>query len=308
MTLTTVLLTLAASAGFAIAAPRASRALPPSVGTWLMAAGGVVAAASTATALALVGFRALAQTEPLTDRGHWSDAVLAQHDPVSAPAAVAALALLALALAAGASAVLSRARATLAGFRLAREIGGGELAVLDTPACSAFAVPGRPGRIVVTTAMLRRLEAAQRRALLAHERAHLRQHHHLFQSVTAVAAALNPLLRPLREAVALSCERWADEAAANTASRRDVADALQRTAGARPPAPAVALAAAGADVSARLAALEGPAPRLRPGRAVLLVALLAVAVVAVGVGMHSTEHLFELAQAAWRSSHPLSPR
>lgn len=304
--LTTVLLTVAASAAFAVAASRASRALPPAVATWLMAAGGALAAAASATALALVGFRALARTEPLTDRGHWSDAVLAQHDPVSTPVAVATLVLLAILLGAAVRASIARARATATGFRLAREIGGGELAVLDTAACSAFAVPGRPGRIVVTTAVLRRLEGGQRRALLAHERAHLRQHHHLFQSVTAVAAALNPLLRPLREAVALSCERWADEAAAGTATRRDVADALQRTAAVRPTAPAVALAAAGADVTARIAALHSPPPRLRPARAALLLALLAVAIVAVGVGMHSTEHLFELAQAAWRASHPLT--
>jgi len=298
-TLTT---TVAASAAFGLAAPRLSRPLPPAVATWLMAVGGLLSAAATSTALALLGFRVLAQTKPLTEQGHWSDAVLAYRDPLGTPVAVAALALLAALLALGLRTAIRRGRATATAFRLAYRMGGGELAVLDAPTPSALAVPGRPGRIVVTSALLRRLDGAQRRALLAHERAHLRGHHHLFQTAAAVAAAVNPLLRPLRPAVAMSCERWADEAAARSSTRRDVAAALLRAASDAPlAAPSVALAVTGGTVAARVAALAHPPPRLSPARAALLLGLLAVAVAAAGYGMHNTEHLFELAQAAWRA-------
>lgn len=302
--LTTLAITAAASAAFGVAAPRLSRATPPAVATWLMSSGAVLSAAATTTALALVGFRVLAQTGPLTEQGHWSDAVLAHYDPVSTPVAVAALVALAVVLAAGIRAVLVRTAATVSAYRLARDVGGGELAVVDAAHQSALAVPGRPGRILISSGLLRRLDAGQRRAVLAHERAHLRHHHHLHQSATAVAVALNPLLRPLRPAVQLSCERWADEAAARTTARGTVATALLHAATrVRSPLPAGVLAASGADLVARVAALDRPAPRLRVGRTVALTGVLAVALGAVGYGMHDTEHLFELAQAAWRATH-----
>jgi len=46
--------------------------------------------------------------------------------------------------------------------------------------------------------MLRTLSADERRALLAHEAAHLTYRHHVYTQLTDVAAAANPLLRPLR--------------------------------------------------------------------------------------------------------------
>jgi Zn-dependent protease with chaperone function len=50
----------------------------------------------------------------------------------------------------------------------------GDLAIVQDPAVHAYAVPGRYGRVVVSTGMLRTLSGPQRRALLAHEHAHLR--------------------------------------------------------------------------------------------------------------------------------------
>jgi hypothetical protein len=87
-------------------------------------------------------------------------------------------------------------------------------------------------------------------------------------------------------------------------SRSAVAETLVRAAVGGPRTlPSTVLAAAAADVVSRVAALDGPAPRLRIGRASLLIGVLATAAVAVGYGMHDTEHLFELAQAAWRARH-----
>lgn len=69
----------------------------------------------------------------------------------------------------------------------------------------------RGGRVVVTTALLDRLRPAERRALFAHERAHLAARHDRFLLAVQLAARANPFLRPLRTAVAYTAERWADE-------------------------------------------------------------------------------------------------
>jgi Zn-dependent protease with chaperone function len=95
------------------------------------------------------------------------------------------------------------------------------LVVVDAHEPIAYAVAGAGGRIVVSTAMLRALASDERRVLLAHEAAHLRHQHHLYVAITDIAAAANPLLRPIARAVRRAVERWADEvAAAEVGDRR----------------------------------------------------------------------------------------
>jgi hypothetical protein len=85
-----------------------------------------------------------------------------------------------------------------------------------------------------------------------------------------VCAAVNPVLIPVREAVAFLVERSADEhAAAVTGSRELVARALATVALAggatgRVPAWRTALPFAGCGVSARVAALHSDPPRPEP--------------------------------------------
>jgi beta-lactamase regulating signal transducer with metallopeptidase domain len=89
--------------------------------------------------------------------------------------------------------------------------------------------------------MIRALSPAEREVLLAHERAHAAGFHFLFTVAARLAAAANPLLRPVSAAVAYSVERWADEhAAAATGDRPLTARAVARAAlaaKASPPAP-----------------------------------------------------------------------
>ncbi|MFH9012088.1 M56 family metallopeptidase [Streptomyces sp. NPDC017943] len=128
--------------------------------------------------------------------------------------------------------------------------------------------PGRAlrrgrGRVVVTTALLERLRPAERRALFAHERAHLTARHDRFLLTVQLAARANPFLRPLRTAVAYTAERWADEEAARVVgSRRTVARAIGAAAlvSRGTPAPTLAGLAAPGPVPRRVAALLGPAP------------------------------------------------
>jgi Zn-dependent protease with chaperone function len=303
-----VYLPLLFSGLFGVTAPVLARRLPPAVGTWLLSVGGLLAAAGSAASLALLGFTLVGQSPLLAARGHWSDTTLRHADPVAAPIAAAATAALLLVSVRFVRAGLRRLAALHAAYRLAAVLptSGGELAVIDRPAQQAYAVPGHPGRIVVSTGVLRGLNAGERRAVLAHERAHLTHRHHLHHTVAHLAAAANPLLARLPDAVALSAERWADENAAATCRRDIVADALTHAAAgsARMLAtPAVVLAAGATEVAARVVALRVPAPRLTLWRVALPVALLVATAAAVLEATHDTERLFELAQYAYRTGH-----
>ena len=99
--------------------------------------------------------------------------------------------------------------------------------VLDDPRAEAFAVPGRPGRIVVTTAMRAALDDAQHAALLAHERAHLAGRHHRLVRTARFAAAAHPAFHGLTRHIGFLVERAADERAAEqVGDRRAVAGAI----------------------------------------------------------------------------------
>jgi len=156
-----------------------------------------------------------------------------------------------------------------------------ELVVVAAREPHAVAVPDRPGRagriLVTTSGMLAALTADERGVLLAHERAHLREGHSWQRAVVDAAAALNPLLRPAREAVAFLLERCADEAAATAVgSRALAARSLARAAFATTTAArAEALAFQQFAVTARVAALQAVPP---PSRR-----LIAAGVVLVGV-------------------------
>ncbi|MFG2352306.1 M48 family metalloprotease [Streptomyces sp. NPDC048521] len=193
-------------------------------------------------------------------------------------------------------------------FRAARTQAGrgpaaGDLCVVDSPHPDAYALPGRPHRIVVTTAMLRSLDGPEREALFAHERAHNEGGHHYFLAAAELAAHCHPALRPVRETIRLAAERAADEAAAATVGdRRLTARAIARAAlagrAARSPRPPFAAAAIGGPVPQRVQALLD-APRVpRSGRAItaLLVACAAVSCLASVTGAADFHHRVEVAQ------------
>ncbi|MFC8427540.1 M48 family metalloprotease [Streptomyces sp. NPDC057253] len=108
-----------------------------------------------------------------------------------------------------------------------------ELVVVGVVVLMACAVPGSPGRVVVSRGILRSLTDREREAPLAHERGHLRCRDHLFRIPWRLTAALNPLLRPLGVAGGFVLERWADEEAAQrVGDRKVVAQAVGRAASA----------------------------------------------------------------------------
>jgi Zn-dependent protease with chaperone function len=162
---------------------------------------------------------------------------------------------------------LKRRRETLRQLRRAGRPHGG-LVIADWADPVAIAVPGRPGHVLITSGILKLLDAAERRVLFAHERAHLAHRHHRLVAVTAAAAALNPLLAPARDAVAYLVERWADEdAAGEVGDRMLTARAVARAALATvDTASAAALALHGGSAVERVRALGEPAPAARRRR------------------------------------------
>jgi Zn-dependent protease with chaperone function len=144
------------------------------------------------------------------------------------------------------------------------DVPAGNLQVLPTPEPAAYAVPGRPGYIVISVGMLRALPAAERRVLLAHERSHLERGHHRYLRVVELAAAAAPVLACLKHQVRHATERWADEDAANHVGDRGlVARALARaTLAGTDYARAGAMGLVGGSVPARIEAMLGePATR-----------------------------------------------
>ncbi|AKJ15046.1 peptidase M48 Ste24p [Streptomyces incarnatus] len=200
--------------------------------------------------------------------------------------------------------VLHQSRA----FRAARTEAGrrppaGDLCVVDSPRPDAYALPGRPHRIVVTTAMLRSLDGPEREALFAHERAHNDGRHHYFLAAAELAAHCHPALRPVRETIRLAAERAADEAAAaSVGDRRLTARAIARAAlagqTARSERPDFAPAATTGPVPQRVQALLAAPCVPRAGRAIaaLLIACTAVSCAASVAGLADFHHRVEIAQ------------
>ena len=185
------------------------------------------------------------------------------------PVAIAAGALLAAAAAAACLALWRRGVALVEAARQARRLPGvGQVVVTDDEAADAYTLPGVPCRIVITSGMLRALSDPERRVLLAHERAHASGLHYLFTTAARLAAAANPLLRPVAAATSYTLERWADErAAAVTGDRQLAARAIARAAlaatAAPPPSPRTPRRAAHA--ASELGAVSTPARMRRAG-------------------------------------------
>ena len=250
----------------AVCRPLASRVSPPTLTPALVLAAALSALAST-WGLILLSATLLRVSPPVTERA--SARALGLGGPV--PNLVALVAALALAVGAYRLAETThRRRTTLRVLRGVCEANAAsELVVIAAAEPHAVAVPahgwGR-GNIVVTSGMLAALDDQERSVLLAHERAHLRRGHYWARVVVDAAAALNPLLRPVRDTVAFLLERDADEVASErVGSRTLAARSLARAALATTAFPkAQTLAFERLGVTARVVALQSArAPRRR---------------------------------------------
>ncbi|WP_089100214.1 M56 family metallopeptidase [Streptomyces hyaluromycini] len=253
-----------------LVAPLAARPLSercePRLATWLLTGLSLVLGTASTTALGLLAVTGLLRIPQLAGLGHWSALSARHHDPARLPVALVAGLLLGCALFTAGRMLWRRAR-TLAAATLdaacmpARD--GTVVVEDDVP--DAYALPGLPGRVVVSTGMLHTLDDTEHDILLAHERAHLSAHHYVFVGLAQFGAAANPLLRPLAAAVTYTIERWADESAAGvTGDRRRVARTVGKAALAAHGTPALGRPAGAAlGILGRRAPLAkaGPVPR-----------------------------------------------
>src|SRR6266704_3535093 len=278
-----------------LAARRLAARLDPRHATWLLTGAAVVLAGCSTLALGLLAAAAVVRVPPVASFGHWSQRVLGRDTPAGIAVALLAMVLLSVAVLTVSGFVSRRCRALAGAYREARSLPGpGRTVVVADEAADAFALPGWPGRIVVTAGMLSALDEPGRAALLAHEQAHLAGFHYLFTTAARLAATASPLLCPAARAVEYTVERWADERAASVVGdRRLVAHAIGRAAlaakaGSRRRAAPAALGVVFSGARARAHAGAGPVPRRvaallappPPRRLVLLAAVLALVALA----------------------------
>ncbi|OIK05436.1 M48 family metalloprotease [Streptomyces monashensis] len=286
----------------------------PRLATWLLTASALVLGTASTISLGLLAVTGLIRVPRLAALGHWSAATARHDDPAALSVALLAGLLLGGAVLMAVRMLWRRTRSLAsAAWDAACMPARDGLVVLPDDAPDAFALPGLPGRVVVSTGMLHALDETEHDILLAHERAHLAAHHYAFVTLAQFGAAANPLLRPLATAVTYTIERWADEsAAARAGDRRRVARTVGKAALAarRTPAPARAagpalgilgrrgpLASAG-PVPRRVAALLAPPLRRHPALTAATATVLAATALATAEATHDL-HLLLRTVGAW---------
>ena len=163
--------------------------------------------------------------------------------------------------------------------------------VLDGDAPAAYCLPRGRHRVAVSAGTVSRLGSGPLQAVLAHERAHLRGHHHLLlvlASALARAFPAVPLFARGAGELAVLAEMAADDAAARHHDAADLAAALVILASGAALAPGgTALTAGGTAAVARMRRLLAPPPRARLlARTVRLAAgLAALAIPAAVIGL-----------------------
>lgn len=270
--MTTLLLPGLIAALASVTAASVHRWLRPSTAAPALALVSVATALAVVWSLVMLAVGFLAHIAWLADMAAWCRTVGVAHVAVPPAAGLMSIVVLAGMLWSVLRSGLRRGRTR------ARQTTTTELIVLPIDQPTAYAVPGRPGHIVVSRGMLRALDDDERRVLLAHERAHLRLRHHQYLRLVDIAVAVVPLLAPMATRVRFATERWADEeAASQIGDRRLVARAVARAALATSDFPAPSLAFGGLGVPARVNALLDTAP----SRGVATGAVLTVTGVAV---------------------------
>ncbi len=265
------------------------RRLPPRLAARMAMATLVAITLAAIPSLWLLSLGFLAHVPLVGSRLQWCAMVLGIHHQVPAIAGIPAILV--------SSVGLARSVRVL---RLHRRVvchDPGAIEVVDGTDAYAVTIPGRGGRIVISTAMCDLLDDDERRVVLAHEEAHARFRHDRYLLAGRLANALLPGTRRLSDRLHFIIERWADEtAAAHRGDRRFVAATLAKVALCVDGQPrAFALGFAGLGVTARVAALLEPR-RPRPHRVVIAGLWLSIAATA-GLATMQVHHLAALITA-----------
>jgi Zn-dependent protease with chaperone function len=142
--------------------------------------------------------------------------------------------------------------------------------LLEHPAPVAFCIPGARPLLVLSSGMVAELDGDQVAAVVAHERAHLREHHHLlllpfvaWEAALPVLPAAGRAHAAVRELVEMRADDVALASLSGSTPRRTLARAIVAAAGGAggPGVPTGALAVTGSATGARVVRLlEPPSP------------------------------------------------
>jgi Zn-dependent protease with chaperone function len=148
-----------------------------------------------------------------------------------------------------------------------------DVLVVDHPIPVAYCLPARHRPIVVSTGAQQRLAPPELAAVLAHERAHLRQRHHLLLlllDLTCILLGWLPTVRRAHRSLPPLLEMAADDAAARRCGRHALATALRQLKVLAGPTGILAAAAQqGGGLTRRLARLDTSTAGVHPGARVL---------------------------------------
>lgn len=255
MTFPNLLLPLLVAIGLAAAVTTAHRRLPPVLAARTVTVTIVVVVAAALPTLWIVSLGYLAHV-PLFGRGlRWCAETFGVHQRIPTWAGLPAVAMVL------ASSV--RVTTVLRTHRRLRHDRPGSVEIAGHDHAFAYTLPGRGGRVVLSSGLVELLDDDEQAVVLAHEGAHAQHRHDRYLLIARVASATVPLLRPLTSRLQFSLERWADEAAVGQCGdRRFVARTLGKVALHRF-APVGALSFGGLGVPARVAALLTP-PTTQP--------------------------------------------
>ena len=144
--------------------------------------------------------------------------------------------------------------------------------LVDVTDLVAFCIPGSQPMIVLSQGLVTELDDAETAAVIAHENAHLTEHHHLYLLPFVAWRQAFPWLPGTNRAytaVHHLVEMHADDVAARTAGRRTLARALARTGSAEVPHGSLAVQA-GPTTTRVTRLLQDPRPLPTWGRAMVL--------------------------------------
>jgi Zn-dependent protease with chaperone function len=208
----------------------------PSTAVPLLAGGSLINAAALGLLLTLLGLAVAGRLPEIATAAGWSTSRLETALPVPAVIGVLAGATAAVLL----TRTLWRAGTILVllvrSDRLSRQLsrGGSPIVFVDTDRAQAdaYTLAGTKGCVVISRQLFDALGPREQQMLTGHELSHLRRRHHLYVHAVDLAAAANPALRRVADAVRLGVERWADEdaAAMMAGDRTSAATALATTA------------------------------------------------------------------------------
>lgn len=285
-----LLLPLAAAGAITVVVALLHRRLTPETASVALAASLFAISAAALPTLWILSLGFVAHQSTIGEGLRWCAEALGVHQGVPPALGLPALALSVVGV--------RRAFGVITAWRSTRAQAPGPVLVVPDERAYACTLPGRGGRVVISSGLDQLLDRHERAVVLAHERAHARHRHDRYLLIADLAVAIAPVVSPLARRLRFCLERWADEQAVTACGdRRFVARTLGKVAlgtdvtAAMAQRPALAFGALG--VPGRVSALLAPAPTPMAASAYVPLALAVTGAVALaGFQIH---HLLALA-------------